>query len=133
MTAIAKRNPSALDIVAEFWGATAPEWVKTLARFCDKNTQAAAARKIGRSASLINQVLKNRYTGDLIGVQARVESAFSDSGVVCPVMGQITGSTCLGHQKVDYNPSNHIAVKLYVACRRCPHNVSRKGTSDVSQ
>lgn len=131
MSVIVKKNPSAVDIVMEFWGETAPEWVRTLARFCDKETQAAAARKIGRSASLINQVLKNRYTGNLTAVQSRVEAAFSDTGVICPVLGQMTGTACLSHQKAAYNPANHTAVKLYVACRRCPHNLSKKGATNA--
>lgn len=120
------KKTSAIEIIREFWGSDAPEWVVTLAKYCDKNTQKAAAQKIQRSPSLINQVLKNSYTGDLEGIQARVESAFSDTGVECPVLGEITGATCLGHQKAGYNPSNHIAVKLYVACQRCPFNLSRK-------
>lgn len=121
-----QKKTGSLETAREFWGRDAPEWVITLAKFCDKNSQKAAAQKIQRSPSLINQVLKNKYTGDLEGIQARVESAFSDTGVACPVLGDITGATCLGHQKADYNPSNHIAVRLYVACQRCPFNLSRK-------
>lgn len=122
----AKKNPTALEIVTEHWGADAPVWVMKLAAACDTSSQAAAARKISRSASLVNQVLKNRYTGSLDDVQSRVESAFSITGTNCPVLGMIDGSVCLKHQKTEYNPSNFMAVRLYAACRRCPHNISNK-------
>lgn len=126
----AKPKP-AHALVVKHWGADAPQWVLTLAAYCDKESQAAAARKIGRSAALVNQVLKNCYTGDLKATQARVESAFSTKAVDCPVMGKICGSDCLAHQKAPYNSANHVAVRLYVACRKCPKNLRNKGGDDA--
>lgn len=127
MNSALKRPPSAIRTVDESWGEAAPEWVKTLAAFCDAESQAAAARLIGRSTSLINQVLKNKYMGDLTGVEERVNSAFRVVPVPCPVLGDIDGASCLAHQQATYHPGNHLAVRLYVACRRCPHNLGRKG------
>lgn len=133
MSAIEKRHPLAMDIVAQHWGDNAPEWINTLARYCDAESQASAARKIDRSPSLINQVLKNKYTGDLVGVEARVKSALSVTCVFCPVLGNIQGDECLSHQGTAYNPSNHVAVRLFVACKRCPNNVSKKAVKNVAE
>lgn len=130
MTEAKRKNHLAVEIVAEFWGDDAPEWVKAVARESDRSSQAEVGRRIGRSASLINQVLKNRYTGDLHGIEARVKKALSVTAVTCPVLGQISGVDCLKHQNAPYTPSNHMAVRLYVACKRCPNNIGKKGGGD---
>lgn len=123
---MSEKTVSARDIVETFWGNDAPEWVHTLAQFCDTESQAAAARKIGRSPSLVNMVLKNKYTGDLKGVEKRVTSAFCSAPVPCPVLGEIDGATCLTHQRAPYVPTNPLAVRLYVSCRRCPFSLNCK-------
>lgn len=128
---IAEKCFQASAIVAQYWEGNAPEWVKRLATFCDEESQAAAARKIGRSASLVNQVLKNKYTGDLNAVQQRVEAALKDEGVMCPVLGNIAGDVCLKQQRQPYSSANHVAVRLFKACRNCPHNLKNKGATNV--
>ena len=122
----ALQKPSAKETVKTHWGVNAPVWVRQLAAQCDVSSQKKTADKIGRSAALVNQVLKNRYAGDLRGVQERVETAFGDK-VTCPVLGQIDGGECLRHQQAKYNPGNHAAVSLFVACKKCPHNLICKG------
>ncbi|MDX2094339.1 MAG: hypothetical protein SFW64_00105 [Alphaproteobacteria bacterium] len=116
---------TALQIAQAHW-TPVPDWVRLLAEYSDKHTQAAASRKIGRSASLVNQVLKQKYPGDLQAVQARVETALKIEMVRCPIMGPIAGSECLKHQGVPYNPGNHMAVALFRQCRRCPNACGRK-------
>ena len=118
----------AQDTVKLNWGADAPEWITGLARACDAESQAAIARKIGRSASLVNQLLKNRYPGDLTDVKSRVQSALNDDGVNCPVMGKIEGSLCIKTQCKPFNPSNHVSVRLFRACRNCPNNIQKGGS-----
>ncbi len=113
---------SAMALAKEHWVPTLPEWVMRLAEYADQHTQADAARKIGRSASLVNQVLKNRYPGDLMQVQARVEAAFNAQQVQCPILGMIDGPICMKHQLSPYSPANHQAVALFRECRRCAHN-----------
>lgn len=116
-----ERKVNALAIAEQHWQPL-PEWVRTLAQFSDEHTQVAASRRIGKSASLVNMVLKNNYKGDLRGVQQLVETAFDVAKRRCPVLGSISGSDCLKHQTAPYNPANHMAVGLFRACRRCPHN-----------
>lgn len=121
-----KHQPvSAMDTAKAHWPQM-PEWVRMLADHCDRHTQAAAARRISRSASLVNQVLKNRYPGDLAAVKERVEAAFNVESVSCPILGPISGSDCLKHQAAPYNPANHMAVALFRQCRRCPNACGRK-------
>lgn len=118
---------SAHETLRSCWPGGAPEWVGLLATFCDTHSQAEAARRLRRSTTLVNHVLKNRYTGDLGDVENRVRTAFADTGPICPVLGEITGATCLKQQKAPFSPGNHIAVRLFKACRTCPHNIGRGG------
>lgn len=116
---------TAMQIAQAHWQPV-PEWVRLLADYSDTHTQAAAARKIGRSASLVNQVLKQKYPGDLAAVQARVETALKVEMVRCPILGSITGSECLKHQGAPYYSGNHVAVALFRQCRRCPNKCGGK-------
>lgn len=113
-------QPTAIQIAEQHWNPV-PAWVKRLAEYSDKHTQAAAARKIGRSASLVNQVLKARYEGNMRAVQTRVEAALNEKVTMCPILGPIDGAECLKNQAAPYSPANHIAVALFRQCRRCPH------------
>ena len=117
----------AVEIVRESWGDAAPDWVLSLAQLCDNTSQAKAAGKMRRSPSLVNMVLKNRYTGDLKAVEARARQVTSEVLIACPVLGSISGDTCLANQAKPFNPANHIAVALFRACRRCPNNTTCKG------
>ena len=121
----------ASELVLKHWGADAPQWVKTIASFSDRESQAQAARKIGRSPALVNQVLKNRYTGDLKGIEERVIAALSNTKIACPVFGDISGEECLKNQKKPYNPSNHVSVRLFRTCRQCPFRLKCKGESNA--
>lgn len=123
-------NPKAIEIAAAHWQPL-PEWVRMLAEYCDANTQAAAAKLIRYSASLVNQVLKNRYTGDLEKVKSRVETALKAELVRCPILGTIGGGECVKHQNTPYNPANHQAVALYRQCRRCPNAYANRKSSNA--
>lgn len=126
MTAPIKNGPTAIETIATHWGDSAPVWVRLLATACDETSQKKTAVKISRSSALVNQVLKGKYPGDLTDVQNRVEKVFGIK-IPCPELGDIEGAACLVNQQKKYNPANHAAVSLFVACRRCPHNISCKG------
>ncbi len=108
----------------------APSWVTSLAQECDLTSQASVAAKIGRSPALINQVLKNRYTGDLNDVRKRVETILRPSCINCPIIGEISGETCIQYQGKPYNPGNHLAVRLFRACRQCPNRIVKESEED---
>lgn len=121
---------TAAETVAECWR-DAPDWLLRLAAACDDTSQRETAQKIGFSPSLVNQVLKNRYQGNLENVRARVETGLDADRRHCPVMGMIPGNVCLANQSRRYDPSNHIAVRLYRACRGCPHSLKGGGKKDA--
>lgn len=127
----AKKTVSCVEIVDKHWGECAPHWVIQLAEECDKSTQAAVARKIDRSAALVNQVLKKSYNADLSSIQSRVETVFG-CPLSCPILGLIDGARCLEEQGKPYSPHNHIRVSLYRACRKCPHRI-KKGDEQNDQ
>ncbi len=120
---------SAMENVKSSYDAP-PSWVIALAEECDKTSQASVAGKIGRSPSLINQVLKNRYTGDLHDVRQRVEALLQPACIHCPIIGEISGEACIQNQGKPYNPGNHLAVRLFRACRQCPNRIVKKGGED---
>jgi len=120
---------SAAQHVTDHWGKDAPAWINDLAKECDNSNQVTVARKLGRSASLINQLLKRKYPGDLNDIQKRFESAFQPDLRSCPILGQITGEACLVNQGKKYDSSNHVAVSLFKACARCEYKL--KGRKDA--
>lgn len=115
---------SAVARVHQSWP-TPPAWVLKLAVACDEESQKSVADKIGRSGALVNQVLKNTYKGNMQAVAARVKLVFGEE-VDCPVLGDITGGECLTWQNRPRLAVNHHLVRMYIACRSCPHNISRK-------
>ena len=52
---------SARETARAAWGAAIPDWIETLARECDLTSQNQVARRLGRSASLVSNVLRNKY------------------------------------------------------------------------
>lgn len=101
------------------WNGQAPEWVMTLAAYCDSVSQAKAAAKIKYSPAVVNKVLKNAYTGDMQAVKESVETAFKGT-INCPVLGAIDGAECLDWQSRPYCGANHHLVRMFRACRNCP-------------
>jgi DNA-binding transcriptional regulator YdaS (Cro superfamily) len=104
------------------WGADAPEWVRALAEECDRTSQLQAAKRLGVSGSLVNQVLKHVYNGRYDGIEARVKGELLRETVLCPVLGEISSRRCLDEQARPYANTNRIRVALYKACRSgCPN------------
>ena len=100
------------------------EQLDLLRRVCAERSQSAVARAIGYSASTINQALKGTYKGDLGNVLLSVEAKFGASTLKCPVMGEITLGVCIEHRGLPFAATNPMRVRLYRACRVCPHNPS---------
>lgn len=102
-----------------------PAWLAVLREQCvPYGGQARAAEKIGYSATVVNQVLKGKYPGDLKAVQARVEGVLMGVTVECPIVGELPRNRCLDYQVREFAATNHLRVQLSRACPRCPH---RKG------
>lgn len=54
------------------WGGKPPEWVLVLAAECDASSQRAVAKRISCGATTVNQVVRNRYGGDLGRIAKKV-------------------------------------------------------------
>lgn len=116
--------------VREGWGEKVPEWVQILAEECDRASQKRVAEAIGYSSAVVNQVLKHRYTGDLVAVEKAVRGAYLNATVACPVLGDLPLNLCLQHQRAKFADTNNSRVRLYQACHGgCPHAKQKGGES----
>jgi DNA-binding transcriptional regulator YdaS (Cro superfamily) len=104
-----------------------PEWVRALAAACAGTTQAAVAKRLGYSPSVVNQVIRGSYKGDLTRVEAAVRGAFMSECVICPVLGEIGRDVCLAHQRRGFDASSSVRAQLFHACRKpCRHYLGSK-------
>ena len=98
-------------------------WLDVLRAECVRTSQAAVAERIGMSATVICQVLGDKYPGRLSSVQKRVEGALMAQTVTCPVLGTLPRHECLNHQQRKFAATNFQRVNLWRACRAgCPHS-----------
>ena len=99
-------------------------WLDELAAQCQLTSQKKVAGTLKVSAALINQVLKGKYPGDLERVQQRVEGAFMQYNVYCPVLGDLAKHKCIYNQTRPFAATNPQRVMLHKACRSgCPNSV----------
>lgn len=119
------QKTSNIDVAMRAWG-NPPQWIIKLAELCDQTSQANAARVIGYSGSLLNQVLQNKYQrkskAPLQKIEAAVSGALMNQCVQCPVLGEISSRNCVEYQRQDFAATNSMRVQLYRACRNgCKH------------
>lgn len=100
-----------------------PAWITELAQRVAQRSQRKVAEELGVSAAMVNQVLKGSYTGNLDTLRVKVEGAYMDQCVMCPVLGRLPVHECEANQKRPFTASNPQRVQLYRACRAgCPHS-----------
>jgi len=99
------------------------EWIEELRAECARTSQAAAGKRIGYSAAVVNQVLRGRYKGDLRSIEQAVRGALLGETVDCPMIGEIPRHRCIEHQRRASRPAatNPMRVQLAQACPVCPH------------
>lgn len=85
-------------------------------------SQAEVARRIGRSAAAINQVLKGSYAGNPDMILELIGAEYGGDEVDCPVMGRIALTHCIENRQIAFSATNHQRVRLWKACRVCGHN-----------
>jgi hypothetical protein len=123
---------SALDTAREFWGEGIPDWVEALARACDETSQNKVALRLERSASLVSNILRNRYPADTSAVEDIVRGTFMSGRIACPVLGEIGTHLCRkwrGKAPRDkFSNGNALDITMYRACNRCP--VHKGGQTD---
>jgi len=103
------------------WGANPPDWIVALADACDKTTQGKAARDLGISAAVVNQVLGPVYKGRMDRVETRVRGEYMKAVVTCPVLGPISTRDCLAYQQAKFRATNPLRVALHKTCPTCPN------------
>lgn len=103
--------------------AIAATWVEVLREHAARSGQAATARLIGYSPTVVNQVLKGKYPGDLCAVEQRVMGALMGATVDCPVVGELPRNKCLDHQKAAFAPTNPERALLWRTCPGCTHRL----------
>jgi hypothetical protein len=120
---------SALDTARTFWGEDLPDWVDALARACDETSQNKVAVKMERSAALVSNVLRNRYSADTGIVEDLVRGHFMREVVDCPALGEIGKQVCRRWRgkAANFENVNSQTVTMYRACNRCPIH---KGADD---
>lgn len=112
-----------IDRARVSWGGAIPEWIVVLAEACDRESQAAIARRIDYSGPTVSQVLSNSYPGDMPRFEAVVRGALMAETVTCPAQGTIAINVCLAWQKKPFDTTNSFRIRMYQACRNgCPHS-----------
>jgi hypothetical protein len=103
------------------------DWMDALREQVKRTSQQRAADRIGMSSSVVNQVLKGTYKGNLANVEARVRGALMNRTVKCPVLGEISCKRCQDEQDRPFAPTNPARVAVFKACRNgCKHSKHRR-------
>ena len=123
------RGPEKKDFVAvvrETWGEDAPRWVVVLAERCTEERQAAVARRLEVSASMISAVLSNTYTakgGSTAGLEAKVRGAYMGETVDCPVLGEIGTDRCRTEQREPFRATSAMRPRSKRSGAACGGNI----------
>lgn len=121
---------SPVEIARDAWGEDLPEWVERMAHECAATSQNKVARRMGRSAAMISQVLRNKYPGYLDGVEEVFKGVFMNAEVSCPALGQIPANVCQDWRRKSRQlvNINALRVTMYRACAKCPRNTKETNT-----
>ena len=109
-------------IIAErAWGKDLPDWVLALANACAATSQNRVAQDLDRSASLVSNVLRRKYPGDMAAIEERVRGVFMATVISCPVLGDLPTDRCQVWRKRAERLEGHNThrVRMYRACRKC--------------
>ncbi|MDT9701984.1 hypothetical protein, partial [Streptomyces sp. P17] len=88
------------------------------------SSQRAVAERLGRSAGLVSQVLRNKYPGNMALLEDAVRGAYLAATVECPALGTLPTDECQAWRKRArrFVNTNHLRVRMYHACASCPRN-----------
>jgi hypothetical protein len=89
-------------------------------------SQAKVGRRLGYSSTTVSQVLSGSYGGQLDAFLTRVEEVFGTTEMDCPILGVITLPVCVEERRKPFTTANPHRVRMFQACRRCPHNTDPK-------
>jgi hypothetical protein len=120
-----------VSIAQAAWGEDLPDWVLALANACAASSQNRVALDLERSPSLVSNVLRRKYPGDMAAVEERVRGVYMHAVVACPVLGDLSTDQCQVWRKRSHSLQGHNTrrVQMFKACNRCPLN--RKPEDEV--
>lgn len=84
-------------------------------------SQSKVAADLGISAATVNNLLRDRYLGDVSGMADRIRGQYMAETVSCPVLGELGRRHCLDNQARSQAFTNPIRVALHKACKSCPN------------
>ncbi len=98
-----------------------PKWLQELKKQCELTNQRRVAEMLGYSQTVINQVLKGIYRGDLSKVEAKIRGAFLGETVGCPILGELEINKCINYQS-SQSTANCLRVSMRKTCPTCLYN-----------
>lgn len=107
------------------------DWLMELAHLADREGLAGTEKLVGYSRSAISSVLNGKYAGDLGRVEQMVRGTLMAETVECPALGAMARNVCLDWQTRPYSDASALHIRMFRACRDCPHARRRSGGPDV--
>lgn len=96
-------------------------WYEMLVNAVEKHGRRQVEADTGLSKTTLSLVLNKKYPGNLGNIEQKVIAAYSASTVTCPVLGDIQIKRCMNEQQKPFSHSNPQRVRLFRACKTCPH------------
>lgn len=101
---------------------TKPDAMQLLNQKVAELGQAEVARRLGKSAAAISQIMSGKYQAAPDEILKRVVEVFGGIAVDCPVLGELPLSRCADERKQPFAATSHQRVALWKACQTCPQN-----------
>ena len=113
-----------LETARAEWGEALPEWVEAMALECARTSQNHVANRLGRSAAMISNILRNRYPSPLAGIEDQFRGVFQNATIRCPALGELPTHECRAWREKsrDFALGNPLRVRMFRACGDCPRN-----------
>jgi hypothetical protein len=117
-------SSNALEISRTAWGDPLPDWIEVMAGKCLEMPQVKVAERLGYSAAVVSQLLRNRYKGNLAALEDAVRGAWMGATVICPVVGSMRSDVCRDWQRKgkEFKATNSNRARMYFACASCPRS-----------
>jgi hypothetical protein len=84
-------------------------------------SQTAAAAELNVSVAVVNTLLKDKYPGNVAGMEERIRGQFMSKTVQCPVQGVLSSRSCMDNQALPVAFTNPVRAALSRACKTCPN------------
>ncbi|MCA3486520.1 MAG: hypothetical protein IOC84_04465 [Rhodobacter sp.] len=121
-------KPAPIEVARTAWAGSLPDWVEALALECGRTSQNKVAERLGRSAAMVSQILRNKYPGDLTGFEERFRGVFQAQALECPALGLIPSHECQDWRVKSrvFAVGNPLRRRMFLVCPACPRNRSEQ-------